>query len=165
MCCRKDKLRVIRVTAADYDSDVRGSTTCRWSLIAAIGITVLAVERQLQDLASTYIEGNSRRPLIQKIDTLEHDPNELDVLLSDPNQIEKPQVLIVSSSDLVEIPETCRADHEGGTMDKRQAVFRQLIESAVFDGEEWETVPTMAIITGTGVKVASPRGFEPLLPP
>ena len=50
-------------------------------------------------------------------------------------------------------------------MDKRKAVFRQLIESATFDGEELMLVPNMATLTGTGVKVASPRGFEPLLPP
>ena len=50
-------------------------------------------------------------------------------------------------------------------MDKRKAVFRQLIESATLDGEELMLVPNMTTLTGTGVKVASPRGFEPLLPP
>jgi hypothetical protein len=49
-------------------------------------------------------------------------------------------------------------DLEGGTMDKRKAVFRQLIDGAVFDGEELELVPNLATLTGTGFKVASPRG-------
>ena len=47
----------------------------------------------------------------------------------------------------------------------RKSVVRQLIDSAVFDGEKLEVIPNMATLTGTGVKVASPRGFEPLLPP
>ena len=51
------------------------------------------------------------------------------------------------------------------TMDKRKAVFRQLIDSAVFDGEELEIVPNLATLTGAEVNGASPRGFEPLLPP
>jgi len=44
-------------------------------------------------------------------------------------------------------------------MDKRKAVFRQIIDSAVFDGEELEIAPNLSTLTGTGVKVASPRGF------
>jgi hypothetical protein len=45
-------------------------------------------------------------------------------------------------------------------MEKRKALFNQLIESAKFDGEGLEIVPNMATLTGTGVKVASPRGFR-----
>ena len=44
-------------------------------------------------------------------------------------------------------------------MDKRKAVFRQLIELVTFDGEELMLVPNMATLTATGVKVASPRGL------
>ena len=45
-------------------------------------------------------------------------------------------------------------------MDKRKSVFRQLIESATFDGEELMLVPNMATLTGTEVKVASPRSLR-----
>ena len=45
-----------------------------------------------------------------------------------------------------------RTNLEGGTMDKRKAVFRQLIESATFDGEELMLVPNMATLTGTGLR-------------
>ena len=110
-------------------------------------------------------EVKHRRPLIQRIDALEDERQELDARLNDMNQVEKPEILSMTPAELEEFAEKWRTDLEGGTMDKRKAVFRQLIESAVFDGEELEIVPNMATLTGTGVKVASPRGFEPLLPP
>ena len=35
-------------------------------------------------------------------------------------------------------------------MEKRKVVFRQLIDSAVFDGEELKLAPNIATLTGTG---------------
>ena len=110
-------------------------------------------------------EVKHRRPLIQRIDALEDERQELEMRLSDMDQIERPEILSMKPSDLEEFADKWRSSLEGGTMDKRKAVFRQLIESATFDGEELTLVPNMATLTGTGVKVASPRGFEPLLPP
>ena len=110
-------------------------------------------------------EVRHRRQLIQRIDALEDERQELDARLNDMKQVEKPENLSMKPADLVEFAENWRTDLEGGTINKRKAVFRQLIDSAVFDGEELELVPNMATLTGTGVKVASPRGFEPLLPP
>ena len=71
----------------------------------------------------------------------------------------------MSDADLAEFADQWRTSLQAGTMDKRKAVFRQFIESAVFDGEELEIVSNLTSLVGTGVKVASPRGFEPLLPP
>ena len=71
----------------------------------------------------------------------------------------------MSDSDLDEFAGQWRSNLEGGTMEKRKAVFRQLIDTATFDGEVLELVPNLVALTGTGVKVASPRGFEPLSPP
>ncbi len=42
-------------------------------------------------------------------------------------------------------------------MDKRKAVFRQLIESTMFDGKELMLVPNMATLTGTGVSFPTQR--------
>ena len=80
-------------------------------------------------------------------------------------QIENPDLLTMKPAELEEFAESWRTNLESGTMDKRKAVFRQLIDNAVFDGEQLELVPNIATLTGTRVKVASPRGFEPLLPP
>ena len=106
-----------------------------------------------------------RRPLIHRIDALEDERQELELRLSDLEKAEKPAILSMNEADLEEFADEWRSNLEGGTMDKRKAVFRQIIDSAVFDGEELEIAPNMSTLTGTGVKVASPRGFEPLLPP
>ena len=39
------------------------------------------------------------------------------------------------------------------------------IESTTFDGEGLMLVLNTATLTSSEIKVASPRGFEPLLPP
>jgi hypothetical protein len=106
-----------------------------------------------------------RRPLIHRIDALEDERQELELRLSDLEKAEKPAILSMNEADLQEFAEEWRSNLEGGTMDKRNAVFRQIIDSAEFDGEELKIAPNLTTLTGTGVKVASPRGFEPLLPP
>ena len=135
-------------------------------LVAQLKKEIRATKSQIEELASMPTEVKHRRPLIQRIDALEDERQELDARLNDMKQLEKPEILSMKAADLEEFAEKWRIDLEGGTMDKRKAVFRQLIDSAVFDGEKLELVPNMATLTGsTGVKVASPRGFEPLLPP
>ena len=67
----------------------------------------------------------------------------------------------MQSVELREFAEQWRIELEGGTMDKRKAVFRQLIGSARFNGEELEIVPNLTTLAGAGAKLASPRGFEP----
>ena len=69
---------------------------------------------------------------------------------------DKPEIIEMSDSELDDFADQWRNDLQSGTMDKRKAVF---------DGEELEVVPNLATLAGTGVKVASPRGFEPRLPP
>ncbi|HNP64252.1 MAG TPA: recombinase family protein [Woeseiaceae bacterium] len=123
------------------------------------------VDRQIADLAGLLTEVKHRRPLIRRIDSLEDERQELELRLSDLENAEKPAILSMNEADLDEFAEEWRSNLEGGTMDKRKAVFRQIIDSAVFDGEELEIAPNLSTLTGTGVKVASPRGFEPLLPP
>ena len=71
----------------------------------------------------------------------------------------------MSDLELDEFADQWRTNPQSGTIDNHKAEFRQLIESDVFDREELEVVPNLATLAGTGVKVASPRGFEPRLPP
>jgi hypothetical protein len=65
----------------------------------------------------------------------------------------------MSQNYLNQVTTEWRTKLERGTMDRQKAVFQQLIESATFDGEELTLVPNMATLTGTEVKVASPRGL------
>ena len=92
----------------------------------------------------------------------------IETVTSEHEQLEadkQPGIVDMSDSDLDEFADQWRTNLQSGTMDKRKAVFRQLIDTATFDGEELTLVPNLATLAGTGVKAASPRGFEPRLPP
>ena len=134
-------------------------------LIQQLRKEIKDVDRQVGELAGMLTEVKHRRPLINRIDALEDERQDLELRLSDHKKVDRPKILSMSKADLDDFANDWRTNLEGGTMDKRKAVFRQLIESATFDGEELMLVPNMATLTGTEVKVASPRGFEPLLPP
>ena len=100
-----------------------------------------------------------RRPLIQRIHAPADEREALELRLSD---LEEPEFCSYSEAEMMAFAAEWRSNLEGGTMDKRKAVIRHLIESATFDGEELRLVPNLATLTG--VKMASPRGVEPLLP-
>ena len=123
------------------------------------------IERQANELAGLLTEVRRRRTLIHRIDSLEDEMQSLAVKLEKTETAGKPEIVEMSDTDLDEFAGQWRTNLQSGTMDKRKAVFRQLIDSAVFDGEELEIAPNLATLTGAEVSGASPRGFEPLLPP
>jgi len=135
------------------------------TLMAQVTRQIREVDRQVSDLAGMLTEVRHRRPLIERIDALEDQRQSLEAELLDLENDEPPKIISMSRTDLKAFAQQWRSDLEGGTMDKRKAVFRQLISEARFDGEELEIVPNTATLAGTGVKLASPRGFEPRLPP
>ena len=98
------------------------------------------IDRQINELASMLTEVRHRRPLIQRIDALEDQRQALGLELGDLQKAEKPKILGMSNAELDEFANQWRTNIESGTMEKRKAVFRQLIESATFDGEELEIV-------------------------
>ena len=55
----------------------------------------------------------------------------------------------MSDSDLDEFAVQWRTNLQSGTMDKRKAVFRQLIDTATFEYEQLTIVPNLASPTGT----------------
>jgi site-specific DNA recombinase len=110
------------------------------------------VDRQIGELAQMLTEVKHRRPLIHRIDPLEDERRDLDLRLLDHEKVDRPKLLSMSRTELDDFADEWRTNLEGGTMDKRKAVFRQLIESATFDGEELMLVPNMATLTGTGLR-------------
>ena len=86
----------------------------------------------------------------------------LELRLSDATDYEVPAITKLSLEDLRAFAAQWRSNLSSGTMDKRKAIFRQLVDNATFDGEELVLVPNYQHIAG--VKMASPRGVEPLLP-
>lgn len=76
------------------------------------------IERQSSDLASMLSEVKHRRPLIQRIDTLEDERETLKLRLSDLEEIEEPEFCSYTEAELV-----------------------------AFDGEELRLVPNLATLT------------------
>lgn len=99
------------------------------------------VDSQIGELAGMLTEVKHRRPLIQRIDALEDERKELKLRLSDHEKVDRPQFLSMSQDDIDEFAAEWRTKLEGGTMDKRKAILRQLIDSATFDGEELLLAP------------------------
>ena len=120
------------------------------------------VQKQIGDLTDLLTEIKHQRPLLERIDALEDRRLRLELQISDAEEIARPRILDMSGDELREFAEHWKTDLTAGTMEKRKSIFRQLIDSATFDGDELQVVPSYQAITG--VKLASPRGVEPLLP-
>ena len=103
-----------------------------------------------------------QRPLLGRIDTLGDRRLGLELQMSDAEEIARPQILDMKEDELREFAEHWRTDLTAGTMEKRKSIFRQLIDSATFDRNKLHIIPSYQATTG--IKVASPRGVEPLLP-
>jgi len=82
---------------------------------------------------------------------LHADLQELELRLSDLEKAQKPAILFMNAVDLEAFAEEWRSNLEGGTTEKRKAVFRHIIDSAEFDGEELIIAPNLSTLTGTGV--------------
>ena len=52
---------------------------------------------------------------------------------------------------------------KGDDVEKKKALLRDVVERGVFDGELLALYPAYEKLTG--IKMASPRGFEPRSPP
>ncbi len=83
--------------------------------------------------------------------------------LRDEKEAAESNILRYSDETLEQFLQSYRADLESGEPEKKKAILRSVIEHGVFDGETLTLSPNYQKITG--VKMASPRGFEPLLPP
>ena len=130
---------------------------------AQLNKAIRDIEREVGELAGLLAEVRHRRPLIERMDLLEDERQSLVVQLEQLEADKKPGILEMSDSDLDDFADQWRTNLQSGTMDKRKAVFRQLIDTATFDGEELTIVPNLAALTGTGVKAASSRvlGISP----
>ena len=110
------------------------------------------IDREVSELAGLLFEVRHRRPLIERMDRLEDERQSLVKELERLEAADTPEIIEMSDLELDEFADQWRTDLQSGTMDKRKAVFRQLIESAVFDGEELEVVPNLATWPALGLR-------------
>ena len=123
-------------------------------LVEQIKREMRKTEKQITELTDLLTEIKHQRPLLERIDALEDRRLGLELQMSDAEEIARPRVLDMNDDDLREFAEQWRTDLTAGTMEKRKSIFRQIVDSATFDGNELQVTPSYQAITG--VKVASP---------
>ena len=121
-------------------------------LVEKIKREMRKTEKQIADLTDLLTEMKHQRPLLERIDALEDRRLGLELQMSDAVEIARPQVLNMKEDELQEFAEHWRTDLTAGTVEKRKSTFRQIIDSATFDGNELQVIPSYQAITG--VKMA-----------
>ena len=122
------------------------------------------VDRQINKFIELISETKHKRALLNKLDNLEEER----ILLKEQLEIEKlnshAPIINTDINVLKKFISEYRQNLEIGEPETKKAILKSVIESATFDGEVLEIKkPGYQMITG--VKMASPRGVEPLLPP
>ncbi len=117
------------------------------------------ITRQLDTLIGLLTEVEHRRPLLTKIDELETQRIALAHRLqatvpSGANDLKR-----WDDASLRSFVERYRSEMEFGDSESKKSIVRTLVASASLDGDDLTLVPNYPGITG--VKMASPRGFEP----
>ena len=100
-----------------------------------------ATPRSLEQ-AAMLTEVKHRRPRLQRMDLLHGERQDLELRLQDLKELDKPEILLMSTHDLAAFANQWKTDLSSGTMEKRRAIFRQLVEEATYDGDSLEIKPS-----------------------
>ena len=130
----------------------------RTYLVEQIRQELRKTERQIADLTELLTEVKHQQPLLDRIDSLEDQRQDLELQLEDTKELAKPQVLDMTSQELQDFAQQWKSDLTSGTAEKRKTVFRQLVESATFDGHQLHVIPSYSAITGVKVAAWRPLG-------
>jgi site-specific DNA recombinase len=145
---REQLVRLESTTGARHKRDIEG-----------LGAQLKDVTRQIDTLIALLTEVEHRRPLLSKIDELEAQRVALATKLqatvpSGANDLKR-----WDEHALRSFVERYRSEMEFGDAESKKSIVRTLVASASLNGDDLTLVPNYPGITG--VKMASPRGFEP----
>ncbi len=121
------------------------------------------VSRKLESLTTLLTEVAQPRPLLAKIDELEAERVALAARLQATPAAQGRRLPHWDEDALRSFVVRYQNDLEFGDPETKKTILRTLVASAALDGDELTLVPNYP--AGTGVSVASPTGFEPVLPP
>jgi site-specific DNA recombinase len=131
---------------------------------AALENELKDITRQINDIVQLITQVKHQRPLLERIDVLEESRLKVKEQLDAEQLVSNPPILDASLDLINEFIASYRENLQSGESYAKKAVIQSVIDRGVFDGENLEIYPGYNQIAG-GVKMASPRGFEPLLPP
>lgn len=98
-------------------------------------------ERQISELTTLVTEIEHRRPLLERIDSLEATRQDLQLKLEDTAEPVRPQVVDTTCSECREFARRWWNDMDCGDVEKRKAILRQVVDRATFDGERLVLYP------------------------
>ncbi len=149
---REQLVRLESTTGARHKRDIEG-----------LGTELKDITRQIETLVALLTEVEQRRPLLTKIEELEVKRVALATKLqatvpSGANDLKR-----WDDDSLRSFVARYRSEMEFGDPESKKSIVRTLVASASLDGDDLTLVPNYPGITG--VKMASPRGFEPRFSP
>ena len=117
------------------------------------------ISRKIRDLVALLTEVTHQRPLLTKIDELEEQRVALEAKLKATAVPKARELQKWDEKSLCSFVERYKAEIEFGDAETKKALLRGLVSSAVLEDDDLRLVPLYPELTG--VKMASPGGFEP----
>lgn len=118
--------------------------------------------REIDELVGLLSKVTHQRPLLERLDAMEARRTQIE---QDLAPLQAPPALLTKwdEAEIRQFLEEYRENLDVGEADQKKALLRSLIDHAVLERDQLTVYPHYEQLTG--VKMASPRGFEPLLPP
>ena len=121
------------------------------------------LDKESAELVSLLTQIKHQRPLLQRLETIEQESEALKSQLEKFDSANKPALASMSKHNIKKFLVDFQNDLESENPEMQKAVFKSLIQKIKMEGKTAEIFPSYKSITGG--ELASPRGFEPLLPP
>jgi site-specific DNA recombinase len=149
---REQLIRLESTTGARHKRDIEG-----------LGAQLKDVTRQIDTLIALLTEVEQRRPYLTKIDELETQRVALAKRLQATVPSGANDLKSWDDDSLRSFVARYRSEMQFGDPESKKSIVRSLVASASLDGDDLTLVPNYPGFTG--VKMASPRGFEPRFSP
>lgn len=143
------------------DKHLKASPSTRGDALSALDGEIGGVDKEIAKLVELLTQVTHQRALLARLDGLEVRRAELE---AKANQIREstPRRLVDAFASVGEFLSEFRSGLADPDSEKRKGVVKSLVGEANLDGDELILIPAESL---TGFKMASPRGFEPRLPP
>ena len=147
----------------DVEKEYNNKHSKKDNLLDQLESELKDTDRQINEIVNLLPKVKHQRPLLDRLDQLEEERVVLLDNIAQEESTETPTIVKCSDEMLEDFVDKYRKDLQCGETERKKAVLRTLIGDGEFDGESLKLNPSYVSITG--VNLASPRGFEPLLPP
>lgn len=143
------------------DKHLKASPSRRGDALSALDGEIDGVDKEIAKLVELLTQVTHQRALLARLDGLEERRAELEAKANEIRE-STPRRLVDAFASVGEFLNEFRSGLADPDCEKRKGVVKSLVGEANLDGDELILIPAESL---TGFKMASPRGFEPRLPP